>query len=106
MITVGSPRFDLTHNIEIYRFCNKNNTSVIGSLSRLIHAINHDSKSIITYVDARYGVGLGYYKCGFKFIGTTSPGYSYVKHNTRKRLSRLHFQKHLLERKLEFLIPI
>jgi len=105
MITVGSPRFDLSHDLEIYRFCNKNNTSVIGSLSRLIHAINQKPKSIITYVDARYGVGLSYYKCGFKFIGTTDPGYSYVKHNTRKRLSRLHFQKHLLKDKLEFFDP-
>ena len=70
------------------------------TLSRLVKAACK-YKSIITYADARYGIGIGYHKCGFKFIGTTSPGYSYIKTGTRKRLSRLQFQKHLLEHKLE-----
>jgi len=103
MMTIGSPRFSSSHDIEIYRFCNKNNTSVPGSLSKLLRAIDTITpfNSIITYADARYGIGTGYYKCGFKFVGTTEPGYYYVKCGTRKRLSRLQFQKHLLQNKLE-----
>jgi hypothetical protein len=104
MMTVGKPRFDNLHELEIYRFCNKIDTNVPGGLSRLLKAIIID-KSIITYADARYGLGLGYYKCGFKFSGTTEPGYSYVKIGKRKRISRLQFQKHLLIDKLEMFDP-
>ena len=66
-----------------------------------IFKISDNYKSIITYVDARYGLGLGYAKCGFKFLRTTSPGYYYIKCGTRKRLSRNQFQKHMLKAKLK-----
>ncbi len=102
MITFGFPRFESSHEIEIYRFCNKINTSVIGGLSKLVKAmfLVSNVKSVVTYADARYGLGLGYYKCGFNFIGTTSPGYYYVKNGTRRRISRNQFQKHTLKDKL------
>jgi len=101
MMTVGKPRFNINYEIEIYRFCNKLNTSVVGGLSKLLNAfINKlNIKSIITYVDARYGIGTGYYKCGFKFVGTTEPGYYYMKYYNQRK-SRNQFQKHLLQNKL------
>jgi len=106
MMTVGKPRFNFNYDLEIYRFCNKLNTSVPGSLSKLLNGIikTLKPKSIITYVNARYGIGTGYYKCGFKFIGTTDPGYYYMKYyNNRK--SRNQFQKHLLKDKLQDFDP-
>lgn len=107
MITFGTPRFELSHETEIYRFCNKTNTSVIGGLSKLIKAMISvsNTKSIVTYADARYGLGLGYAKCGFKFQGTTDPGYYYVKIGTRQRISRNQFQKHMLKNKLKDFDP-
>ncbi len=106
MITVGKPRFNPNYDLEIYRFCNKLNTSVPGSLSKLLSGITKisKSKSIITYVNARYGIGTGYYKCGFKFIGTTDPGYYYMKHYNNRN-SRNQFQKHLLKDKLKDFDP-
>ena len=102
MMTIGKSRFNINYEIEIYRFCNKLNTSVIGGLSRLLNAFINilKPKSIITYADARYGIGSGYYKCGFKFVGTTEPGYYYMKHYNQRK-SRNQFQKHLLQNKLE-----
>lgn len=107
MITFGTPRFESSHEIEIYRFCNKLNTSVVGGLSKLVKAmisVSH-AKSIMTYADARYGLGLGYTKCGFKFVRTTDPGYHYVKTGTRRRFSRNQFQKHMLKNKLKDFDP-
>jgi len=102
MITVGKPRFNPNYDLEIYRFCNKLNTSVPGSLSKLLSGITKisESKSIITYVNARYGIGTGYYKCGFKFVGTTDSGYYYMKYYNNRN-SRNQFQKHLLKDKLK-----
>ncbi len=101
MMTVGRPRFNSNYEIEIYRFCNKLNTSVVGGLSRLLNAFTKilNPRSIITYADARYGIGDGYYKCGFKFVGTTEPGYYYMKYYNQRK-SRNQFQKHLLQNKL------
>lgn len=106
LITFGSPRFEINHETEIYRFCNKINTSVIGSLSKLIKALVSvtNTKSIVTYADARYGLGLGYHTCGFKFINTSPPGYFYMKHYNN-RLSRNQFQKHTLKDKLKDFDP-
>ena len=102
MMTVGKPRFNINYEIEIYRFCNKSNTTVTGGLSKLLNAFINllNPKSIITYADARYGIGTGYYKCGFKFIGTTEPGYYYMKYYNERK-TRNQFQKHLLKDKLE-----
>jgi len=106
LITFGTPRFEANHEIEIYRFCNKINTSVIGSLSKLINAMisTTNTKSIVTYADARYGLGIGYHTCGFKFINTSPPGYFYMKHYN-SRLSRNQFQKHTLKDKLKDFDP-
>jgi rubrerythrin len=102
MMTVGRPRFNTHYDLEIYRFCNKLNTSVIGGLSKLLNAFINmlNPKSILTYTDGRYGIGTGYYKCGFKFIGTTDPAYYYMKYYNNRN-PRFQFQKHLLKDKLK-----
>ena len=70
----------------------------MGALSKLISHIN--SKSIISYVDLRYGTGKSYEKIGFKKLGQSKPNYFYTK-NHKIRENRLKYQKHKLELILE-----
>ena len=101
LITYGKSRFSNTEECEILRFCNKINASTIGGLSKLLKQI--DSKSIITYADLRFGEGLSYLKCGFEYIGRSSPSYFYIRNGSR--INRLNFQKHLLQDKLDIFDP-
>jgi len=100
-LTMGKPRFNKNFEYEILRFCNKNGHLVIGGFSKLFnYFINkYIPNSVITYCDLRYGVGFVYLKNNFEHIGTSSPNYYYLNENLI-RLSRLNFQKHLLESKL------
>ena len=102
LLTMGKPRFNKKYEWEIYRFCNVLNTTVVGGLSKLLNYFdkNYNPANILTYVDRRYGIGVGYLKCGFDLIDTTQPNYYYMKNYTN-RISRLQFQKHMLESKLE-----
>ena len=81
---------------ELYRFCNKLNTSVIGGFSKLLkHFIKiYQPKEIITYSDNRYFDGETYLKNGFEFVGLTEPNYFYIiKH---KRENRFKYRKDIL----------
>jgi len=102
ILTYGKPRFNFKYEIEILRFCNKLDTIVIGSLSKLTKYTN--SKSILTYVDLRYGNGNSYEKIGFKKINQSEPGYFYTK-DYQNRESRMKYQKHKLKDKLQIFDP-
>jgi hypothetical protein len=88
---------------ELIRFCNKINTNVIGSFSKLLKYFikTHNPKSIITYADIRWS-GINpketvYNKNGFKYLGLTTPNYWYV--NIGKFIDRHHrftFRKDIL----------
>jgi len=97
LLSYGKSRFNKNYNYEILRFCNKLSTSTIGGLSKLLKHANLES--VITYADLRYGTGDSYLKCGFKYKCQSPPSYYYLKDN--QRISRLNFQKHLLEDKLD-----
>jgi len=97
LITYGKSRFNKNYDYEILRFCNKIHTSVVGGLSKLIKHANLNS--VITYADLRYGTGDSYLKCDFQLNLKSPPSYYYLKDN--QRISRLNFQKHLLEDKLD-----
>ena len=89
---------------EIYectRFCNLQNTVVIGGASKLFFYFKkrYNPKIIITFADRRYSNGELYQKLGFKLIGITNPGYFYIKN--LNRYNRTLFQKHKLQNKLE-----
>lgn len=96
-ITFGKSRFNKSYEYEILRFCGKINTNIVGGLSRLIkHFIKtYHPRSIITYVDARYGTGEGYLNSGFKYKGLTTPGYFYTDFSRRE--SRIKYQKYKLK---------
>jgi hypothetical protein len=100
LISISKPRFNKNYEWELLRFCNKKNTQVTGSLSKLIknfRKTNHGS--IISYCDKRYSYGSGYINSGFEQISITKPSYYYIKYFDR--YNRMKFQKHKLEEQLE-----
>ena len=99
---MNKPRFDHNYEWEILRFCNKLNTSVVGGFSKLLKffIFNFNPNSIITYADARFGEGNVYLKNDFKKIRLSKPNYFYLG-KSKKRESRLKYQKHKLENLLE-----
>lgn len=81
---------------ELERFATKLNCQVVGGLAKLISK-EHD---LFTYVDRRFSPiaeETGYNQMG-QFLGSTQPGYFWVKNNHRE--PRWQFQKHKLEKKL------
>jgi hypothetical protein len=98
ILTIGKRRLNLGYKnnkkeLEILRFCNKINTSVIGGFSKLFKSIKKDIEfdRIITYSDLSIFTGDIYLKTGFKFIGITEPGYYYNIKGIRK--NRFNFNK-------------
>lgn len=88
---------------ELYRFCCKLNTTVIGAGGKLLtHFIkNKMPRKIISYADRRWSVGNLYKKLGFKLVSNGSPNYWYFgKGNSYRRYHRFGFAKHTLSRKL------
>ncbi len=79
---------------ELTRFSSKGN--IAGGASKLMNAfrIEHDPASVISYSDLRWNTGYVYSVIGFKHIGTTLPGYWYVKGNNRYH--RYKFRKDAL----------
>ena len=97
-IGMGNSRFKIGE-FELIRFCNKLNTKVLGSLSKLIK--HSRIKNLISYVDLSYFDGSGYESVGFKLIKRSRPGYFYVKNNQKcEILSRNQCQKHKLSKLL------
>lgn len=82
-------------NWELLRFCTKQNTQIIGGLSKLCkHAIEElNISSLLSYCDLRYSTGKGYISAGFKYINTSPPNYWYTK-DSINLLHRSNFQKH------------
>lgn len=87
--------------IEIIRFANLLNHTVIGGLSKLIKtAVNRlGIKEIFTFADRRYSQASAYKTVGFTHLGITPPGYKYFKAN--RLYSRNRFQKHKLAKLLD-----
>jgi hypothetical protein len=93
----------MENNYELLRFCNKLNTTVIGSFSKLLKYFikNNNPEKILTYADIRWS-GLDetktvYYKNGFKYIGLTPPNYWYLKIGEyNNRYHRYNFRKDIL----------
>jgi hypothetical protein len=85
---------------ELVRFCNKKETSVIGSFNKLLkHFVkNYDFDFLITYCDIRWS-GINpkdtvYFKNNLQFVGFTPPSYWYMdKKNYNNRHHRFNFRK-------------
>ena len=108
IMTFGKNRFKKNSNeLEMVRFCNKLNTTIIGGASKLFkHFVNNYNDSgldIISFADRRFFDGKLYEMLGFGFEKNTSPSYIYWKNN--KILNRMSCQKHKLEKLLESFDP-
>jgi len=88
-------------DMELVRFCNKLNSIVVGSASRLLNFFlkNKDYNEIITYVDNSIFKGGTYEKIGFEFCHKTKPNYWWVVSKNRKH--RFNYSK----KKLSVLYP-
>lgn len=75
------------------RFCNKLNTTVIGSASRLLtYFIKHNNPNrIISYADRNWSIGNLYFKLGFKMINISKPDYKYLVRD--RRIHKSNFKK-------------
>lgn len=80
---------------EMYRYCNKLNTNIIGGASKLFKFFieTYKPKKIVSYADRRYFDGELYEKLGFIFISSTKPNYWYFKKNTLIREHRYNYRK-------------
>lgn len=101
LMTFGKLRKSLgtNHNeeyYELYRYCNKLYTNVIGGASKLLNYFikKYTPNKVITYANLRYSNGNLYNKLGFKYVSITEPGYFYV--NNHKRYHRYNFRKNKL----------
>lgn len=83
---------------EMYRFCNKLNTVVIGGASKLLKFFidNYQPTEIISYADRRWSDGNLYKTLGFVQVKASPPNFWYVKGDTREHRFG-YTQKRLIE---------
>lgn len=81
---------------ELIRFCNKKDTVVVGSASKLFKYFvkNYKPKNVVSYSDRRWFSGGLYKLLGFNNTNVSNPNYWYV--NNSIRYHRLNFKKNLL----------
>ena len=98
LMTFGKTRrskWNAENNYELYRFCSKLNTTVVGGASKLLKYFerNYKPSLLISYANRRWSTGNLYEKIGFKFIENTTPNYFYFKGSDDSTLkSREQFQ--------------
>jgi len=78
------------------RFCNRLNTSVVGSASKLFKYFvkTYKPSEIVSYADRSYSEGDLYTILGFKMVSMTKPNYYYIINGIRKH--RFGFRKDVL----------
>jgi hypothetical protein len=110
-MTFGSLRIALGNEnkkdaYEMYRFCSKMNTNVVGAAGKLLKYFvdNYKPEKIISYADRRWSNGNLYEKLGFKLLNKTKPNYFYTKDHYKKH-HRFSFRKNILNKKLEKFDP-
>lgn len=86
------------NQLELYRFCNKLNTRVVGGASKLLkYAIKYDFAgidTIITYALRDWSSGGLYEALGFTKVGVTEPNYFYT--NNRIKIGRFSARKSII----------
>lgn len=96
LMTFGKPRFNKNFEWELFRFCNKKYTSVVGGASKLFkYFVNtYKPKSMLSYSNVAKTTGSLYNILGFTNSGTSKPNYVWVKRGVV--LTRYQCQKHKL----------
>jgi hypothetical protein len=99
IMTFGNGRIIMggkKNELELLRFCNKLNTSVLGGASKLLNYFikTYNPKKIISYADRRWSEGELYEKLNFTLVSESKPNYWYVIKN--KREYRFKYRKSML----------
>jgi rubrerythrin len=98
LMTLGKDREGGDYDYEIYRFCSKLNTNVIGAGSKLFEFFikRYNPNKVLSYADRRFSSNSFYKQLGFDLKGISKPGFVYVKN--KNVYSRKKFQKHKLQK--------
>ncbi|WMI31857.1 hypothetical protein GBBBJNDB_00154 [Pseudomonas phage Callisto] len=100
LLTIAKPRFNKNANWEIVRFCNLNNTSVIGGFSKLLKVVSCNfTGKIVSYANRRWSAGNVYEKNGFAKTSIIAPGFYYT--DFKDTYNRLSFSKDKAKVKLK-----
>ena len=94
VIGFGKSRFS-PQELELYRFCSKKFTTVIGGFSKLLK--HSEVKNCVSYIDRSKYTGSSYKKIGFVFDSYTPPSYVYSQIGKgTPPVTRMKSQKHKL----------
>ncbi|WP_266369162.1 PDDEXK family nuclease [Tellurirhabdus rosea] len=93
----------LSRSVELVRFANRLNCTVVGGLDKLLKAFIQEQHpgDIMTYADRDWSDGRSYEKLGFERVGTTAPQEFWLDAETLVR----HYP-HRLAEESEELIPV
>lgn len=98
--TIGTGNEDLSDCMELIRFCNLKNTSIVGGASKLFKYFvqNHNPRRIRSFSDIAHTRGTLYYNLGFAVVRESDPGYVWVDLKTDVAYNRVRAQKHNLKK--------
>jgi len=103
VMTLGKPRgnisskkVDNTGICELYRFCNKLNTNVVGAASKMFNYFikNYSNINYVYSFSTNEWVGSLYESIGMEFVSESKESYWYIKRD--RRISRHNFNKQKL----------
>lgn len=94
-IRTTSGKSNSYEGVELSRFCNKRDTSVVGGASKLFkhYTYNNDVTHVLSFSDVAHTSGKLYEILGFKKIRISEPGYVWVHLDTDEYLTRVNCQK-------------
>lgn len=107
LMTFGKSRYSKEIQYELIRFCSLINHTVVGGASKLLSHFERTMQpgSVVSYANRRWSTGGLYEKLGFTLKGCSPPNYFYFNSDTGPLMSRVQFQKHKLEERLEEFDP-
>ena len=96
--TIGDLKSRNRGTVELIRFCNKLNTTVVGGASKLFKYFvsNYSFDKVISFSDKAHTKGNLYTILGFHFVHSSEPGYVWVNLATNLYFNRVSCQKHKL----------
>lgn len=96
LMTFGKRKINNKDQFELIRFCNKLNTTVVGSASKLFKYFlkNYNFNQVVSYSNNDISNGDLYKKLGF--TNTTDPTINYYWCDNKKRYHRYNFNKRKL----------
>ena len=108
MMTFGKMRIsqgrktDDDQSLELVRFCNKLNTSVVGGASKLfsyfINLYGAEFTKVVSFSDRSHTSGHLYEVLGFNKVSSSEPGYCWVNRSSETMYSRVQCQKRNLRK--------